>query len=62
MERICLRPPNRRPVGLGVALWTGDAQGAIPAGWCEGCGKEVYEVGGLRCRRCEREDEQNERL
>ncbi|MBQ4641605.1 MAG: hypothetical protein IJB47_03220 [Oscillospiraceae bacterium] len=57
MDIIYLRSSNRRPVRLRAVLWSEDDRGAIPAGWCEGCGKEVYEEGGLRCRRCEREDE-----
>ena len=58
---ICLRPPNRRPVRLRSPLWQEDVQASVPAGWCEGCGKEVYEFGGLLCRRCEKEEENHER-
>ena len=41
----------RRPVWVG--LWhQPDAQGAIPAGWCGNCGREVFCPGEEMCEKC----------
>ena len=46
-----LRPGWRRPVG--ISPWPQqDVQGAIPAGWCETCGAEVFAWEHRLCRRC----------
>ena len=38
-------------------LFAGDLQALPPWGWCEECGKEVYERGAKKCRRCKRNGE-----
>ena len=55
---IYLKSKRRRPVWIGPRPVGCDMQGAIPDGWCSGCGTEVFD-GGLcpRCRRKERIDE-----
>lgn len=46
----------RRPVWVG--LWPQpDPQGAIPAGWCESCGREVFCLGERMCDRCSRKEQ-----
>ena len=57
---------RRRPVWIG--RWPQpDAQGAIPAGWCEECGAEVFADRERLCRRCaevrkEREEDEDQSL
>ena len=51
-------------------IWTShwpqwDVQGAIPFGWCEECGREVFSRDDRLCRRClncekERKEDENE--
>ena len=33
-----------------------DPQQAIPAGFCDRCGREVYEYGSYLCERCKEEE------
>lgn len=48
---LYLKSHGRRPVW--VSLWPQpDRQGAIPWGWCEECGKEVFTPGQLLCGSC----------
>lgn len=45
----------RRPVWVGH--WPQpDVQGAIPAGWCENCGREVFCPWERMCDRCLRKE------
>lgn len=45
------RACRRRPVWIG--RWPQkDAQGAVPARWCEECGAEVFAKEDRLCRRC----------
>lgn len=48
---LYLRPHGRRPVWVSPAAQP-DAQGAIPAWWCEECGAEVFVRTDRLCRRC----------
>ncbi len=53
---------GRRPIYLGVYPPNTDLQGAIPRGWCMGCGTEVFSPAAY-CPQCEkRRREENERL
>ena len=47
---IYLKEGNRRPVWCGKRPYMYDAQGAVPDGWCPGCGTEVF--GAAICPRC----------
>ena len=60
-EVIYLRSGNRRPVRLAPYAIGEDLQGAIPAGWCEKCGREVYEFGKGLCPMCERWEQDEEK-
>ncbi len=46
-----LKSHRRWPVWVGQRPFVYDRQGAIPDGWCEGCGMEVFGMGKM-CRRC----------
>lgn len=52
-----LKSHGRRPVWRGY-LPQQDRQGAIPAGWCHGCGKEVFSPGESLCERCMEQERQ----
>lgn len=56
---LYLRPPNCRPVFMGVRPALEDLQGAIPRAWCQTCGAEVFAKGRQECPRCEKERKQN---
>lgn len=47
---IYLKTGDRKPVWLGPRPAVYDRQGAIPDGWCDLCGAEVF--GSGRCGRC----------
>lgn len=47
-----LKSHRRQPVWAGPRPVLFDRQGAIPDGWCECCGMEVFGDGTL-CGRCE---------
>ena len=49
---VFTKPCRRGPVWLGLRPQA-DAQGAIPARWCEGCGAEVFTNKDRLCCRCE---------
>lgn len=51
---IYLRPGGRRPVRTGGYAAGVDMQGEIPAGWCDLCGREVYDRRKFLCEECER--------
>lgn len=53
-EVIYLRSRWRRPVRFAPYRPGEDLQGALPAGWCEKCGREIYGVGKSLCEMCER--------
>lgn len=52
----CLKPGGRRPVALRQPIGMYDVQGAVPAGWCSRCGKEVYKPRQPLCYQCEEEE------
>jgi len=52
---VYLRP--RRPVWLGPRLGLQDLQGALPRGWCQSCGREVFYFGAEKCAGCAKEEE-----
>ena len=52
---LYVRPP-RRPVWTGPRLGLTDMQGAIPRGWCRGCGRELFLRGREFCAACEKEE------
>lgn len=55
LERIAyLRAGGRQPIRIGGSGYDPDVQGRIPAGWCEGCGTEVFDEEWRYCRRCKR--------
>ena len=43
---------KRKPVQFGRLPYFRDAQADIPAGWCEGCGCEIFDYGQTQCSRC----------
>ena len=51
---IYLRSGRRRPIRRAPYRPGDDLQGALPAGWCEKCGREVYGFGERLCAECER--------
>lgn len=56
MEPLKRWDRSRRPTQPYPRYALEDAQGALPTGWCNGCGKEIYAwpVTEL-CKRCEQE-------
>lgn len=56
-----LRPPNRRPVWIGMRPAQVDIQGVIPRFWCSVCGSEVFVGDKERCPGCEKEEKKNVR-
>jgi len=52
----------RRPIWVGPRLGLQDMQGVVPRFWCPNCGTEVFLRGVEKCRRCEKEDRENEKL
>lgn len=51
----------RRPVWVGPRLGMQDLQGAIPRCWCAQCGSEVFLTEKSYCKRCEKEEENDEK-
>ncbi len=56
MHVLYLRPPDRRPIWVGLRPGLTDMQGAIPRFWCINCGAEVFTKGMERCFRCAKEE------
>ena len=50
-----LKSYGRQPVRGYPLLYGEDPQQAAPLGWCEGCGRELYEETKTLCKRCEKE-------
>lgn len=48
-----------RRVWHGAYWWPQDLQGAIPRGWCCGCGTELFLRGRVFCPACEKEAQRN---
>lgn len=59
---VYLRSGRRRPVRVVLYRAGEDLQSAIPAGWCEKCGAEVYEFGEVLCDQCERWEKMKKRI
>ena len=55
---IYLRSGRRRPVWVGPRPLRYDVQGAIPDGWCGGCGMELFGDGG--CPLCDGKENEDE--
>ena len=51
---VYLEKNRRRPVRFAPYKAREDLQAAIPAGWCNLCGKEVYGYEKMVCSECER--------
>lgn len=49
---VYLRSAGRRPVRLWDSMERPDLQQEYPAGWCPGCGREIYEWGQETCPEC----------
>ena len=49
---LYLKSNRRRPVRFRPLPPWDDPQGAVPYGWCWGCGSEVYAPGETFCNRC----------
>lgn len=60
MQIIYLRSHKRRPVRLYPGIFSEDVQGAIPCGWCEGCGMECYTADARLCPECLRKETDHE--
>lgn len=53
-DAIYLRGKSRRPVRLTPYKAGKDMQDQVPSGWCNLCGREVYEWGSDICTECKR--------
>ena len=53
---VYLKSHRRRPVQVGGVRRDFDPQAAIPAGWCDRCGREVFLPGVSLCPDCVRKE------
>ena len=49
---VYVKTDHRMPVRLRPCPFPGDIRQDLPAGWCPGCGAELYSAGQTLCRRC----------
>lgn len=49
---VYLMSRKRMPIAFRPAIFPRDVQQDMPANWCAGCRREIYEPGEALCRRC----------